>query len=258
LELWMFYSWRAFETSSVKGLLWLCVCNVEPRGEHYWRMMCLLWRHRRGSPPSYLPLGARVKTQFFSEWAATTPSAWCPSWRHRFGCRGAAMCWYNFGWWQWPDSLVVPSSVFRRGCLLLSCCFFVAPDHLRQIGRAPRSRGGVVLVVILVVLDDLAWSCSLVSMSLFSVWALGWATPADGAAPFDLGRGSRGSLRFGDRSRHSACWSMCGLIFSTMSSLQVAASVALFLCDSTWWMRTSVFKLCVLCTFWLLVCVVVL
>jgi hypothetical protein len=50
------------------------------------------WRHRRGFPSSFHPLDTRVKTQFLLEWAAATPLAWCPSWRRRIGCRGAALC----------------------------------------------------------------------------------------------------------------------------------------------------------------------
>jgi hypothetical protein len=79
--------------------------------------------------------------------------------------------------------------------LCLSGCSFVAPDaYVRSGGLL----GPVVelfwwqYLLFLMILHGL---CSLLSMSLFSVRALGWATPTDGATPFDPGRGRRGSLR---------------------------------------------------------------
>jgi hypothetical protein len=53
--------------------------------------------------------------------------------------------------------LMVSSSVLRRGCLILFVLLLLrGTRRLRQIRRAPRPSGGVVLVAVFVVLDDLA------------------------------------------------------------------------------------------------------
>jgi hypothetical protein len=122
---------------------------------------------------------------------------------------------------------MVPSSVLRRGCLILFVMLFLCGTRrLRQFRRAPRSSGGVVLVAIFVVLDDLAWSL-LPGINVSVSRSSSRVSDSDrwcGALRSRV-RGAGAPLWLRRWNTTFCPWSMCGLILKTTSFLQVAISV---------------------------------